>query len=398
MNDTLGHVLLVARREFGTRIRERGFQAGLVITLLILVGVIVLPKVFGGNDNDFTVGLQGSATRLQPVLAQTAKTSGITLHLSTVDSEQAGRQQVSDGTLTAVVVGDRQVIVKKTLDNRLTVLLQGAYQQVRSTERLAAAGINPVRVQQALAVPALPVQSLNSADQASGRKQAVAFFAVIFLYGQLFGYAMWVALGVVEEKSSRVIELLLSTLRPWQLLAGKVAGIGLLGLIQFVILGVAGLGAALATKTLSVPGEAIGTIGHVLVWFLFGYTFYACLAAGIAARVSRQEDLQNAIGPLQVLLIGSFFIAIFAGQHPNEQLASVLSFVPPFSAMVMPLRVAAGAASTGQVLLALLFMLVATLALVRFAAWVYAGAVLRIGAKVRLADALRSGREQQVAG
>jgi len=385
-------VLLVTRRELMTRIRERGFQVSLLITLAVLLAIIVLPKVFGNDNKDFRVGLAGTASRLQPALEQAARTGGVTLHLSTVSDVDAARSLVTDGKLDAVVDGDREVIVKDTLDNRLEVILQGAYQTVVTAERLAATGIDPGKVSQALAVPALNVNKLKGENTADGRRQGVAFFAVVFLYGQLFGYAMWVALGVVEEKASRVIELLLSTLRPWQVLAGKVAGIGLLGLGQFFVLGAAGLAAALATGTLSVPGEAVGTILHVLVWFLLGYAFYACLAAGIAAQVSRQEDLQNAIGPMQILLVGSFFVAIFAGQSPTGRMAEVLSYVPPFSAMVMPLRVAAGAAGPVPVLVALGVMLVATLGLVRLAAWVYAGAVLRTGSKVRLGDALRAGR------
>jgi ABC-2 type transport system permease protein len=112
--------------------------------------------------------------------------------------------------------------------------------------------------------------------------------------------------------------------------------------------------------------------------------------------VSRQEDLQSAIGPMQILLMGSFFLAIFAAQQPLGTLARTLSFVPPFSAMLMPLRVAAGGAGLGQVLLALAIMLVATGGLVRLAGWVYAGAVLRTGSKVSLADALRAGRAHKV--
>jgi ABC-2 type transport system permease protein len=291
-------VWLVARREITTRIRDRGFQIGMVITLVILLGIIVLPKVFGGNGNEFDVGLLGSANQLRPALEQQASNAGITLHLSAVEDRATADRQVKEGDVNAVVAGDQGIIVKDNLDNRLAALVQGAYQQQVSAQRLAAAGIDPAKVSRALSVSALPVSKLTGGDTASGRKQQVAFFAVVFLYGQMFGYAMWVALGVVEEKASRVVELLLATLRPWQLLAGKVAGIGVLGLLQFVLLGVAGLVAGTATGALSVPTEAIGTIGHVLVWFVLGYAFYSCMAAAVAARVSRQEDLQSAIGPM----------------------------------------------------------------------------------------------------
>jgi ABC-2 type transport system permease protein len=392
----LDGMLLVARREMATRIRDRAFQVGLMVTLLILLGVIVLPKVLGGDNNRFSVGLLGTAGRLQPALGQSAAAAGVTLEISRPASRAEAEAQVRDGRLDAVLDGDREIVVKRDLDNRLAAVVQSAHQQVVGAQRLGSAGIDPARVAAALSVAPLAVDQLNGEDKASGRKQAVALFAVLFLYGQMFGYAMWVALGVVEEKASRVVELLLATLRPWQLLAGKVAGIGVLGLLQFLVLGMAGVTAGLATGALSVPGEALGTIAHVLVWFVLGYAFYACLAAAVAARVSRQEDLQSAIGPLQVLLMGSFFLAIYAAQQPLGRMAGMLSFVPPFSAMLMPLRVAAGGAGPAQVAAALLVMLLATAALVRLAGWIYAGAVLRTGSKVPLADALRSGRAHRV--
>jgi ABC-2 type transport system permease protein len=368
----------------------------MLITLVILLCIIVLPKVFGGNGNEFDLGLSGSAGQLRDALEKSARDTGITLHLSTVDDRATAERQVHDGTVDAVVDGDHQIMVKDRLDNRLAALVQGAYQQEISARRLSQEGIDPAKVSQALDVRALPVDKLEGGDTESGRRQQVAFFAVVFLYGQMFGYAMWVALGVVEEKASRVVELLLATLRPWQLLAGKVVGIGVLGLLQFALLGVAGLVAGTATGALSVPGEAIGTIAHVLVWFVLGYAFYSCMAAAVAARVSRQEDLQSAIGPLQILLMGSFFLAIYAAQNPLGPLSEWLSYVPPFSAMLMPLRVAAGGAGLGQVLLALVVMLTVTAGLVRLAGWIYAGAVLRTGSKVPLADALRAGRQHRV--
>ena len=105
---------------------------------------------------------------------------------------------------------------------------------------------------------------------------------MLLLYFQLIGYGVWVALGVVEEKSSRVVELLLATLRPWQLLAGKVIGIGLLGLAQLVLTGLVGIAAGLATGAIDVPSGILGVAGQVLVWFLLGFAFYACLYAALA--------------------------------------------------------------------------------------------------------------------
>jgi ABC-2 type transport system permease protein len=130
----------------------------------------------------------------------------------------------------------------------------------------------------------------------------------------------------------------------------------------------------------------------VLVWFVLGYAFYSCLYAAAAALVSRQEELQNITGPLTILLVGSFFLGIFSQQDPGGRLAQVVSIVPPLSVLTMPSRWAAGEAAGWEIALSIGLMLVSIVGLVRVAAWVYAGAVLRTGPKVKVRDALAAGR------
>ncbi len=216
---------------------------------------------------------------------------------------------------------------------------------------------------------------------------------MLLLYFQLIGYGVWVALGVVEEKSSRVVELLLATLRPWQLLAGKVLGIGLLGLGQLVLTGLVGIAAAFGTGAVDVPSGIAGVAGQVLIWFLLGFAFYACLYAALASLVSRQEEVQNVTAPLSVLLVGSFFLAIGAQSSPDSGLVRVTSIVPPFSTMVMPIRWASGNVPLWQVGLSMLLMLIAVVLLIRLAGRIYAGAVLRSGPRVRIREALSAGKE-----
>jgi ABC-2 type transport system permease protein len=185
-----------------------------------------------------------------------------------------------------------------------------------------------------------------------------------------------------------VVELLLSTLRPWQLLTGKIVGIGLLGLLQFALVGGVGVAAALGSGAVSVPGDLLGVVGQVLLWFLLGYAFYACAYAAAASLVARQEELQNITGPLTILLVGSFFLGIIAVQSPDGPLARITSLIPPLSLMTMPPRWAGGDVAWWQLALSIGLMLVAVVGLVRFAARVYAGAVLRSGPRVKVRDAL----------
>ena len=193
------------------------------------------------------------------------------------------------------------------------------------------------------------MRSLEPVDEDAQSKRAIATVAVFLLYGQLIGYCFAVAMGVVEEKSTRVVEVLLAAVRPVQLLAGKIVGIGLVGLIQLAIIGVIGLVVAVAANVITLPPDAAGTIGSVLLWFLLGYAFYSSMFAVAGAIVSRQEELQNTATPLNLLLVASFFIAFSSSvTGADSTLARVSSFLPPVAPLVMPLRIAGGDAALGD--------------------------------------------------
>jgi ABC-2 type transport system permease protein len=385
-------VALVARREIVTRVRERSFLISTLVTLLILAAIVVVPALLDRGEDQVTVGVLGGAAGVEPALREAAQLSEVRLDLIRYADEAAAREAVDGGDADAVFLAGDRVLVDEELSGDAEQVVQGAYRQHAAAQRLGAAGIDPAAASRALEVPPLAVTALDPPDPGADARRAAAYFGVLLLYFQLFGYGLWVALGVVEEKSSRVVELLLSTLRPWQLLAGKVIGIGLLGLGQLLLTGAVGVTAAVATGTVDVPSGLLGVAGQVLVWFVLGFGFYACLFAALAALVSRQEEVQNVTTPLSVLLLGSFFLALAALNTPDSTLARVTSMVPPFSKMVMPMRWAAGEAPLWQVLLAMALMAVTVVALVRVAGRVYAGAVLRSGPRVKLADALAAGR------
>jgi ABC-2 type transport system permease protein len=388
-----GMIRLIARREIVTRVRERSFAISTLITIVIVVALVVVPHLLNRGGDKLTIGVVGSpAAVLEPALEQIARQEGATVEIRHYSDAGQAQAAVDSGDVGAAFVGTDRVIVDDSLDGTLGVVVQAAYQQVATAQRLADAGLDPARVVQALTVPPLAVDSLAGADGGRDARRGAAVFGIVLLYGQLVGYSLWVALGVVEEKSSRVVELLLATLRPWQLLTGKIIGIGLLGLAQFALVGAVGVAAALISGAVSVPAGILGVVGQVLVWFVLGYAFYSCAYAAAAALVSRQEELQNITGPLTILLVGSFFLGIISQGNPDGTLARVASLVPPFSVLTMPVRWAGGEARWWELVAAIALMLVAVVGLVRLAAWVYAGAVLRTGPKVKIREAISAGR------
>jgi ABC-2 type transport system permease protein len=390
-----GLVPLVLRREITTRVRERSFLVSTAVTLLIVAAVVIVPSLFNSDDDHVTVGLVGDASTVRTALEQAAQVQGATVTIDRYPDEGAARAAVASGDADAVFLGTGRVLVEHELSGRTQQVVQTAYRQAEGAARLTAAGIDAGAVGRALDVPPLAITALDPPDPDSDTRRSAAFFGVLVLYVQLIGYGVWVALGVVEEKSSRVVELLLATLRPWQLLTGKVIGIGLLGLGQLVLTGLVGIAAAVGTGTVDVPSGIAGVAGQVIVWFLLGFAFYACLYAALAALVSRQEEVQNVTAPLSILLVGSFFLAITALSDTDGQLARVTSIVPPFSTMVMPIRWSAGDVPLWEVGVSMLLMGVVVVALIRVAGRIYAGAVLRSGPRVKIKDALAAGRQDE---
>jgi ABC-2 type transport system permease protein len=393
-------IRLVARRELVEQLRGRSFLISTAVTLLILCAIILVPRLFGvGRPETFDVGLVGGASaRVGQVLAAQADAAGVKVRLQQPADLAAAETAVRDGKLDLAIVDGRELVAKSDVDDQLGLLAQSASRALRAQERLAAAGLDQAEIQSTLAPSPLPVRSLEPVDQAERSKRAIATVSIFLLYGQLIGYCFTVAMGVVEEKATRVVEVLLAAVRPVQLLAGKVIGLGLVGLIQLVAIGAVGLTLAIAVDAISLPASALGTIGWVLAWFLLGYAFYSSLFAVAGAIVSRQEELQNTATPLNLLMVGSFLVAFMgAASNPGSTLAVVSSFLPPVAPLVMPVRIAAGEVAAWQVATSVGIMLVSILAVVLLASRLYEGAVLRTGARVKLRDAWAGARRRPAA-
>lgn len=392
MSDSLSFVQtvrLVARREVVERSREKSFLLSTGLTLLILLAVILVPPLLGlGDPSTYRVAFSsGSAAQLEAARAA-ADQFGVGLELVEADAPGA-RAQVADGGLDAYVEADR-IVVDEALDSRLGLVLQGASAEVRAVQQLEQSGLDPAVVARAQALAPLPVDALDPPDPGAEASRSIVSVGTFVLYGQLIGYGFWVATGIVEEKSSRVVEVLLATVRPRALLAGKVLGIGVLALGQLSLLAVAGVGAAALAGVIHVGGEAIVPVLVLLGWFVLGFAFYACLFAAGAARVSRQEDLQSVTTPATMLVLASFLAALYVNNDAGSTAGRVLGVLPPFSALVSPVRLVSGQSAWWELVLAIVLMLAAVAGLVVVAARVYEGSVLRMGGTVPLRQAWRS--------
>lgn len=381
-------VLLVARREFTTQVRSRSFVIGLLITLVIFGGVGAFSAFIAGQSSSATLGVTPETVGLQDAVVETAAAQGLDLRIVQVD-DGAGREQVDADELDALLTGssgDYELLGRDAVDSEVEAAVTTAVRQQELTSALTAAGADPAEL---AARSQVATATIEPEDPNRGQQLAVALVGTALLFFSVSGYGQLVATGVVEEKQSRVVELLLSTITSWQLLAGKVLGLGAVGLLQLVILGAIAVGAGAVTGLLAVPAAAAGMFVMVVVWYLLGFFLFASLYAALGSTVSRQEELSTLVAPMIFLLLIPFILVVnLLPNDPRNELAAVLSFVPFFSQTVMPARYALGVAPLWEVAVSALIAVVAIVVVVRVAGRVYANSILRTGARVGLREAL----------
>ena len=382
-------IKLVAAREITMRGKDKSFVISTLITLGV-IAVVILINLAASGDDSLTVGYVGDQGRAVAEFVEASSGAvDAEVELESFDDQGAAEFALAEGDVDGVIT-ENALIFNEEAPGQLETLAQSAYADAQVQDELRAQGLSDREIAQALSPEPLEVRFLDPPDPNQEQNGTVAFIGVLLLYGQIIGYGYWVASGVVEEKATRVVELLLATIRPRELLAGKVLGIGLLGLVQLIVIGAVGLAMALVTGVLDIPGTAIMTLLNVLLWFVLGYIFYACLFAVAGAIAARQEDLQSTTAPLSMVLLAALFGAIFVTGTPDSVLGVVGTLIPFTAPLILPVRIATGDVAAWQIVAALLIMVGSGVVLVRLAGRLYSGAILRTGGTVKLKEAWAS--------
>lgn len=369
-------------------VRSKVFKGATAITSLLVVALVVAPGLMpGGRERpEYSVGVVGEvAPGLQSALAESAELIDVDHEIVQYSTEGAAEEAVREEEADAAVAGTT-VILKDGRNERLAGFVTGALQQQMQSERLQAAGLESEQVAELMEPPpTIDERVLEPDEQAAGNFE-VSFLSVLGMFFAIGLYSQWVMSGVLEEKSTRVVEVLLGAINPRQLVAGKVIGVGGLGLLHLVILTAVGGTAALVTGA-ELPQAGVSAVLTAIVWFLLGYGFYAMLSAVAASLISRQEDLQVAFLPILVVAMGSYVFSVGAAQDPDGTVARVGSLVPSVSPFVMPALAAQEAVSLSEQAAAAGIMLVTIWLLAMLGGRVYSGAVLRFGPRIKLREA-----------
>lgn len=376
---------LVAQREIVERGRTRGYLFSLLATSLLLVAGLLLPSLLPGLvDSGSRLAVVGTpAPGLDAALAAVAKAYDVKLALSSQPDRAAAEAALDAKTIDAALEVPPDLSGPGTLTFRERP--DGALQAVVN------ATVVQLRAGSAAAPPAVAI--LRPPAESEVTAILFANLGVILMFIGIMAYGSWVLTGVVEEKQSRVVEVVLSTVRPRDLLMGKVLGIGILAIIQLAVLVAVAVGASQVSGQLPLPPTTLPAIAQLLTWFVLGFAFYSTAMGALGALASRTEDASSAAMPVSMVAVFCYMVSLtVVQQDPDGLLGRVLTFLPPAAPMVVPLRVALGAIEPWEVAGSIALMVAAIWLLFEVGARVYAGAALQTGSRMKLREAWRARR------
>lgn len=366
---------LVMSREIRSRILSRPFLIGLATTVVMLFGVFGVISLLD-RDEPTRIGLLGEqpagATEAVEVLADIDETE---VELVDVASRAEAEEAVLDGDLDVVVVDGSELIMRRTRPD-LVALLTPAYGQARLVGALDEAGLSEGEIGQALGSAAqLGVTELE-ADPDRDNREGVAVATVVLLFIAVQISGAYIMLGVFEEKSSKVVELVLSSIKARDLLAGKIIGIGALGLLQVIVLAGSALAASAIFGSSVLSTITPGLLATSVVWFLLGYLLYGATFAAGASLAPRQEDAQSTLAPVSIIMLLSYIAATITASSPESLLSRVLGWIPFVAPFAMPGRIAAGEALWWEVGGAMIITAITAVVVIGAAARIYVRSVI----------------------
>lgn len=394
-------VLIILGREFTERLRSRTFLISNAAILVLLVLSLALPALLADSGPTRLGSVGPDAGRIATIAAAQQDTFDVELEVVALADAGAAEAAVDAGDVDAALLDEGTVLVERSLGPQLEALLSNAAHTAQVDDRLSAAGLDEEQRQELFAIAPLEVRSRTESGEAVdpfAPPVLVAFVGVFMLYGLLVIYGQWVAQGIVEEKQSRVVELLLATVRPVDLLAGKILGMGMLGLAQILLLVGVGVAGLTITDAVDLPSSGYGALGLVVAWYVLGYLIYATLFAMAGAVVARVEDLQSSVMPVIMVLVLALLGAQTALNDPTSTLATVAGLIPFTAPIVQPVLAASDATTPLEMILAAVIAVATIAALLPLCGRIYRGGVLATRGRLSFRDAWKSSRTAATTG
>jgi len=417
----------VIRREFVERVRSKWFVISTVLGPVFIVAVTVLPSLLltqGGGRKDVVILSANAGSLADRVRSQLSRDANFNV---TIDSVDESLQSAATDSLTALVqaqaIDGFVILSSSTLESgaaeyrgrnvsSLTdvATITGALREGIVTERLRRRGVDPAFVQEAqshIDLTTMRISKRGVTGESGESSFFVGYFVALLLYMIILIYGINVMRSVLEEKQTRIIEILVSSLKPFQLMFGKVVGVGAVGLFQFTLWGLSGYAlvhyrtqvlrlfkvpAATVAKVQfpHIPSELVIVAGG---YFLLGYLLYSALFAVVGASVNSETEAQQAQQPVMMLLVFSLLVSFSAFGDAGGQLARLASLIPFSAPIVMPVRVATGDVPGGQLLMSFAILAASVILVVWLSARIYRIGILMYGKRPSMRELARWARQ-----
>ncbi len=420
-------VWAVIRREFVERVRNKWFLISTVLGPIFMIGLGVLPALLmtkSGRVSRIVIVDASTGTlaeRMRTQLTRSGRFSASVLgtsdaRISAVEDSLSGavREEVVDGYLAlssaTIEAGSAEYRGRNVSSITDMAILEGVLKQSVVVERLNRRGVDPAVVQEAQGRINLKTERISRQGRGGESGQASFFLGYgvgLILYMVILLYGINVMRSVIEEKQTRIIEILVSSLKPFQLMLGKVIGVGAVGMFQFAIWTLTGYFLmhnrtriltgfhvpAEAMNSMQMPAISSQLLAVAIGYFLLGYLLYSALFAVVGASCNTESEAQQAQQPVMMLLVASLIVSFSALGDPSGPLAVGASLVPLSAPIIMPVRVATSDVAPSQIALSLAIMVATVLVVVWGAARIYRIGILMYGKRPSIKELLRWARQ-----
>jgi ABC-2 type transport system permease protein len=386
-----------------TKLRTKSFIITTILTVAIVLVISNINRiidVFDQNHGKEKIAVLDTTGSLNNLFTKQVKSINKDIKLVTFNGTQAKAEEaVKKGDYNGVIIlrFNQERLPEATFkamslaDSSVYTDLQTSLQQVKTMLAASQINLTPIQLQklyEPISFKKAALEKNAKTEDQLNQARGLVYVLLFVIYFAVIMYANMIAMEVATEKSSRVMEILISSVSPITQMYAKILGIGLLSLTQLAVLLVVGY-TSIKKNMSSMKGgffDAFGfeniptaTIVYAVIFFILGYFLYATLAAFLGSLVSRIEDVQQMITPMSMVVVAGFMIAMFGLGKPDSPIITVTSFIPFFTPMIMFLRVGMLTIPTWEVLLGILVLILTIMVLAVFGAKVYRGGVLMYG-------------------
>ena len=415
----------VLKREYMTRVKTKGFIIGTIALPLFMVFIIAVPVFLAlfKSEKPCQLVVLDLSQQVYPLLISAlddTTTSGARLY-------QLSLWEVTPGNLSIAKTELAKKVDKKEIDGYILIptdvfqknyaefyaknvsnfeqnrTIERAISSVITRIRLERTGLDPIQISQMVRTVNLKTFKVRAGkeEEDTGFTFGITYVLAMILYIALLLYGVMVMRSVIEEKNSRVVELVVSSVKPSHLMAGKILGVGAVGLTQIfiwvsILAFLSFYAGSLVTSIFSVPAAEIklpsipvSVLIYFVVFFVLGYFFFSTWYAGLGAMVNSEQEAQSLQMPLIMFLVIPVLMMVYVIGNPDSTLSIVLSLIPVFSPIVMFMRISVQMPPFYEILASIVFLILSIAAMIWLVGKIYRVGILMYGKRPNLPELIK---------